>query len=317
MPELPEVQTVVNGLTDKIVGLKIKDVWTDYNSKYYLGKKSIKDPKFFRKFKKEIVGAKVVEVQRRAKNILIFLDNQKVILVHLKMTGHFLFGKYTFNKKEKTYIPEGGFVDPKKLKKDKNLQKQVLEKPLTDPFNKFIHFVIDFEKYQLTLSDMRKFASVTLLDKNEIPEIFRKTGPEIFDLSKKDFLKIFENKKGKIKTVFMNPEVVAGIGNIYSDEILWEIGVHPESEVSKIPEEKFGEMLAVSKKILKKSIASGGDSMSDFRNIEGKKGKFQNSHKAYKLEKTKCQKKNCCGIIEKKQIGQRIGRFCKKHQIKY
>ena len=115
----------------------------------------------------------------------------------------------------------------------------------------------------------------------------------------------------------MNPEFIAGIGNIYSDEILWKVGVHPESEISKIPSFLLKEIIKFSKKILKSSIDIGGDSMSDFRNIEGERGKFQNKHKCYKLENTPCQKKGCYGILKKNKIGSRIARFCPSHQKLY
>src|SRR3990167_6194406 len=94
MPELPEVQTTVNGINRYIKGLVIKDVWTNYKSPYHKGKDNIKDPKFFRKFKKKIIGKKIIDAERRAKNVIINLSGGAVILVHMKMTGHLLFGDY-------------------------------------------------------------------------------------------------------------------------------------------------------------------------------------------------------------------------------
>src|SRR5689334_14233504 len=98
MPELPEVQTTVNGLTRTVVGLHIKDAWSDYDSKHIGASGSIRDAKYFQSFRKKVIGRKIREVRRRAKNILIYLDNQTVILVHMKMTGHLLFGTYEFKK---------------------------------------------------------------------------------------------------------------------------------------------------------------------------------------------------------------------------
>src|ERR1035437_9097936 len=96
MPELPEVQTTVNGLRKHVIGLVIRDVWSNYDSAYYRGSETIKDPKFFKYFKKEVVGNKVISIDRRAKNILINLSGEKTILVHMKMTGHLLYGQYKF-----------------------------------------------------------------------------------------------------------------------------------------------------------------------------------------------------------------------------
>ena len=236
------------------------------------------------------------------------------------MTGHFLYGDYDFSKTKNTFIPRGGWVEREDLKKDKNgkLKDKVKKNPLQDPFNKFIHFAIVFsDKKVLALSDMRKFATVSLTDTKNLKNYFSETGPEPFDLKPSQFAKMAKEKKGKIKTVLMKPEFIAGIGNIYSDEILWKIGVHPESEISQVPSFKLKEAIKYAKKILKKSISVGGDSMSDFRNIEGKKGGYQNSHNAYKLEGTICKKKDCGGIIEKKVVGTRVARYCPIHQKKF
>ncbi len=318
MPELPEVQTVVDGINEKIKGRIIADFWTDYYSKSYFGKKNIKDPKYFSLFKKENKGSKILKAERRAKNILIFLDNENIIVIHLKMTGHLLFGDYFFSQEENTFLPRGGYISPKELKKNKELSKEIEKNPLRDPFNKFIHFVISFKDgKKLALSDMRKFATIFYLKKNELDNFINEFGPEPFDLNEKEFVFMAKNKRGKIKTVLMNPYFIAGIGNIYSDEILWMTGVHPESEISKVSEKKLIEILKFAKKILKKSINLGGDSMSDFRNIEGRRGGFQKYHNCYKLEGTKCKKDKCNGVLEKKNINGRIGRYCPLHQKKY
>jgi formamidopyrimidine-DNA glycosylase len=99
MPELPEVETTVRGLNKTIKGLVIKDAWTNYNSPFHKTKDNIKNPSFFNAFRKHIVGAKVVKTERKAKNILIHLNTNKTILVHMKMTGHLLFGLYNYGRR--------------------------------------------------------------------------------------------------------------------------------------------------------------------------------------------------------------------------
>src|SRR5574344_1744122 len=101
MPELPEVQTTASILNKEIKGLKILDVWTDYDSVFHKGKNNIKDKKYFSFFKDEIINKKIVSVERRAKNVLINVSGNlksqkenKTILVHMKMTGHLLYGNY-------------------------------------------------------------------------------------------------------------------------------------------------------------------------------------------------------------------------------
>ncbi|MEN9649099.1 MAG: hypothetical protein RL094_66 [Candidatus Parcubacteria bacterium] len=306
MPELPEVQTTVNGIHRVAKGLTIKDVWTDYNSPFHSQKDNIKNPSFFTEFSKAVIGANIVGASRRAKNILIHLSNGKTILVHMKMTGHMMFGKYR--------------IDTSKAKDPWSPVEA--DGPLADPFNRFIHFVITFSNNtQLVLSDMRKFAKVTLLDTESLstsPDL-QHIGPEPLDAQ--FTLNVFKeriNKKpnGKIKSVLMDQTLISGIGNIYSDEVLWRAGVHPETTVSKIPEDKVKAMLKAVKETLERGIDFGGDSMSDYRNIDGERGKFQDHHEAYRRTGKECRKRGCGGKIVRKVVGGRSAHFCDTHQEK-
>ncbi len=306
MPELPEVETTVRGIRKYAVGKTITDCWTDYNSVFHKNKENIKDVAYFHKFRKILVNAKIVSTDRRAKNILIHLSNGHTILIHMKMTGHVLYGKYEFDaKKEK---------DPWTPKNDG---------PLCDPFNRFIHFVITLsDGNQLVLSDMRKFAKVTLV-KTELLDVSLHTkhlGPE--PLEKSFDIKKFKERLAKspntpIKSALMDQELISGIGNIYSDEILWRGGVHPESKFDTIPGKLVSLMFKAMKETLKKGIDLGGDSMSDYRNLDGERGKFQEHHEAYRRTKLKCRKRGCDGTILRKIIRGRSGHFCDTHQKIY
>lgn len=105
MPELPEVETTTRGLQKEIVGKTIKDVWTDLNTKDKRKSDTVANTKFFQKFRKEVVGRKIIKAERRAKNILVRLSGGKTILIHLKMTGHLLYGKYKFLPKKNKWRP--------------------------------------------------------------------------------------------------------------------------------------------------------------------------------------------------------------------
>ncbi len=309
MPELPEVETTVRGLQKYAVGKTVVDCWTDYNSAFHKDKENIKDPRYFVSFKKKLVGAKIIGADRRAKNILIHLSNGYTLLIHMKMTGHVLYGKYTFDKKKKK--------DPWTPATDSG--------PLADPFNRFIHFVITLDGHHLVLSDMRKFAKVTLVETSLLDSSLHTAhlGPEpltkSFDL-KKFIERLSKNTKmskmpeGPIKSALMDQELIAGIGNIYSDEILWRASVHPESRFSAIPTKQISLMFTAMKETLKKGIDFGGDSMSDYRNLDGERGKFQEHHEAYRRTGKPCRKKGCKGTIVRKVIRGRSGHFCDTHQ---
>lgn len=282
MPELPEVQTTVDGLNKTVKSRKITGVTTSYNSPYYHSKEEIKNPLFFKEFKKRILGQKIIKAERRAKNILIHLSNGETILVHMKMTGYFFYNP------------------PKEAK--------------------FVRLTFNLDNGKiLVFSDMRKFAKVTVLKTADIHDSIhlKDLGPEPLD-SKFVFAtfkeRLSHKPKGRIKQVLMDPNVIAGIGNIYSDEILWRGNVHPLSHVSKIPEKNLKLMFAATKETLQKGIDFGGDSMSDYKNIEGEKGKFQDHHRAYKKNKEACMKRGCKGVLERVVVSSRSAHFCPIHQ---
>jgi formamidopyrimidine-DNA glycosylase len=307
MPELPEVQTTVNILNKELKGLKILDVWTDYNSSYYLGKNSIKDKKYFSFFRKELLNNKIIGVRRRAKNVLISVSGNyrdkkvgKTILIHMKMTGHLLYGKYCFN---------AGKWSPKD------------DVALSDPYNRFIHLVFRLSNMKhLALSDARKFAKVIVFDTNKesILGDLNKLGPEPLekDFDFKKFKETLQKKyNGKIKTVLMDQEIISGIGNIYSDEALWYSGINPQERVKNISDRKLKELFKNIKKVLNESLLLGGDSMSDYRNPYGKKGGYQKIHKVYRKAGEKCVRKNCSGIIQRIKVCGRSAHFCNCHQM--
>ena len=118
--------------------------------------------------------------------------------------------------------------------------------------------------------------------------------------------KIISRKpNGKIKTVLMDHSVVAGIGNIYSDEILWASRINPERKVSSLTDSDIKEIFKWVKKLLVKGIDFGGDSMSDYRNPLAEKGDFQNHHNVYRRTGKPCLRKGCSGKIVRKIVLQR------------
>jgi len=303
MPELPEVQTIVSDLRKILPGLKIMDIETDW-------KKMFKNCSF-ENFKKEVIGEKILAVRRLGKNILIDLSGGKTILVHQKMTGHFLYGKW-----ELVTPPVAGGA--RWMGKEAGAIRD-------DPQNRFIHLVFNLSKgKQLALSDLRKFAKVLLWPTDKLSELedINNLGPDPtapdFDFNKfqerlAPLAAGLAGKKGKIKTVLMDQSVFAGIGNIYSDEILWLAGIHPLRQVSSLTREELEKIFSSTKKILKKAIEARGTSDSDYRDPSGNKGGYQEMLYVYGLEGEKCQKKDG-GIIARLKVGGRSAHFCPVHQ---
>ena len=287
MPELPEVETIVRELNREVLGRAFFDVWTDFP-------KMIKKPKSFEEFRKEIKGKKILNIRRRGKNILFDLSGNKTLLIHQKLTGHLLLGKWELEKGEWEAKIPGPLAE--------------------DPMNKFLHLIFWLDDgRQLALSDLRKFAKVELWDKESLEksEEMKNLGPEPLekDFTFEKFKEVLsKKKKGKIKQVLMDQEVIAGLGNIYSDEILWKAKIHPFKDISKLSEEELEGIYQAMEEILKKAINAKGESISDFRRITGEKGGFDPLRKVYRREGEKCPR--CGSIIKRIKIGGRSAHFC-------
>ncbi|MDP3999468.1 MAG: bifunctional DNA-formamidopyrimidine glycosylase/DNA-(apurinic or apyrimidinic site) lyase [bacterium] len=308
MPELPEVQTVVNDLNKRVAGRKITGVWFDWP-------KMLKDPldqqrnkiahKHVEVFQKVIKGKKILEVKRRAKNILMYLSGNLVLLTHLKMTGHYLVGKWKIERaKTRGVRPRAIPISPPEM--------------VNDPYNRYIHIIFYLDNgQQLALSDLRKFAKAVLGTKEQIenlPELL-KLGPEANDpkLTLEKFKTLILKERRKIKQVLMDPEVIAGIGNIYSDEILWQSRIHPFKPANKLKDEEIKIMYLAMKIILAKALKLRGTSSSDYRDTAGKKGGYDKVLLAYDREGEPC--KRCGAKIVRKKIGGRSAHFCPRCQV--
>jgi len=287
MPELPEVQTVVSDLNEKIKGDIIVDFWSDW-------KKAIKEPSFD-KFVRNTQNKKLLRAWRWGKNLFIDLSGGKTLYIHLKMTGHLLIKSKIKNQKSK-------------------LRSNYFE----DKVNQYIHHIWRLKSGRtIEFSDLRKFAKIVLVDTKKIkdlPEI-KKLGIDAMDseFTLKKFREILTKRKNKkIGLVLMEQESIAGIGNIYRSEILFESGIDPQRPVSSLKENEIEKIHSQIKKILKKAIHLRGTSDSDYRDTSGAPGGFQNVLKVYNREKENCKK--CGTIIKRMQMGQRSVFFCPKCQ---
>lgn len=295
MPELPEVETIVQDLKTKISGHKILGVDSDWP-------KIVKEPDY-KKFKREIRGLIIENIERKGKNIVIYLSQNKVLLIHLKMTGHPLVSTcWEFTNA--------------KLKK-KNLEEcQELDAIDKDPQNRFIHIGFSLDKGKsLLLSDLRKFASIKLTDKEKLSEILKDLGPDAMDndLNFETFKRILQKEKKEIKKILMDQTKIAGIGNIYSDEILFDAKINPEKRINLLTPSEIKIIYHSMKKILKEAIKRRGTSISDFRDTAGEKGFYGDIRKVYRRTDEPCPKK-CGGTIKRVTIGGRSAHFCPKCQ---
>ncbi len=318
MPELPEVQTIVDDLNRKIIGRRIKRIWFDipkaitiiFADKYGKMRGTVRNSKELKRvFEKEIKGLEIIEIKRRGKNILIYLNqkpktkNQKfLLLIHQKLTGHLLYGKWQVDK-----------VKNQKLK-----VKNLLKGPLEEKVNNYIHLIFYLNNgWQLGLSDLRKFAKVLFGPKEEIEKMpdLLKIGPEPLDkkLTIKKFKSLINQEGRKIKQVLMDQEVLAGIGNIYSDEILWFAKINPLKPANNLTVIELKRIYSAMQRVLKKAVKLRGTSISDYRDIYGNSGSYAGKRYAYQRTGKPCQR--CQSLIRRIKLGGRSAHYCPVCQL--
>ena len=299
MPELPEVETIKNDLKEKILKKKIKKV--DLRLK-----KIVKSSA--RNFALDLEGNNFKDIKRRGK-LLIFsvgtkqrlVPTNKYLLIHLRMTGQLIYQK---NKK----IIAGGHSD--------GGREEAAPRLYNDLPNKHTHVIFYFsDKSQLFFNDLRRFGVVKIVNEKELEEIIDDFGIEPLEksFSLKVFKDIIGNKSGNVKAFLLNQKYVAGIGNIYADEILFEAKILPNRKIDSL---KVGEIKAIYqaiKKILKKAVKHRGTTFNSYTDARGQKGNFTKFLKVYKREGERCLR---CkkGIIQKIKIAGRGTRYCDKCQ---
>ncbi|MBI4119851.1 MAG: DNA-formamidopyrimidine glycosylase [Parcubacteria group bacterium] len=275
MPELPEVETITQDLRRKLIGWRIVDLWSDW-PKYF------KSSGGFNRAKRILIGRRITGLERLGKNILFYLSGGYALAVHLKMTGHFLFSP--------------------------------------PPRPHYTHLIFDLkkggQKSKLYFSDVRKFARILIGRKDVVmtrPEI-SKLGPDPLGLSLREFIARIEKCRGKIKAILLNQEILAGVGNIYSDEALYLAKINPLSRVEKIPLAQKKLLFNKLVSVLKKSLALKGSSRRDYRLPSGGKGDYYGARLVYARKGEKCA---CGGVVATLKIGSRTAHFCPKCQKLY
>ncbi|MCC3145558.1 DNA-formamidopyrimidine glycosylase [Halanaerobium sp. Z-7514] len=275
MPELPEVQTVIKGLRPLIVDKKITEL--EVREENLIGYPDIS----IDELKKRLIGAKIESISRRGKYILINLDIDKILVIHLRMTGKLLVKEAAEFKDKHTHVI----------------------------------FTLD-DGQEIRFNNVRKFGRIYLIDpeKPEQAGGLANLGPEPLSeqLSLEDFKKLFANRRGVIKSLLLNQKFIAGIGNIYADEILYLSGIEPERKADSLSEEEKEKIYFNMRDILEKGIIYGGTSFSDYVNAFGEKGSFQAELKVHQRQGEAC---HICGSkIKKKKIGGRASYYCPKCQ---
>ena len=268
MPELPEVQTVLDTLESKIKDREITDIKILYEPIIEGSKRT---------FRKKLIGQHFRNFKRRGKYLLFEMDDLTLVS-HLRMEG-------------KYFILDESY-----------------------PLSKHDHviFYLDDGK-QLRYNDVRKFGRMELIEKKDEYEDFHGLGPEPFsDRFNVAYCKEYLGKKKlPIKQVLLEQSFVAGIGNIYADEILFAIRINPKKRADRLDEDDIRNLIRETRKILKKAIKAGGTTIRSYTSSLGVTGRFQLSLNVHTVEKCPI----CNSDIKKITVGGRGTYYCENCQI--
>ncbi len=263
MPELPEVETVVRGLRPKLEGYRLKRV-----------EQRRPDLRFPlpENFAKRLTGRRVERIQRRAKYMLLYLDDGQALLCHLGMSGRMTIV-------EPPPAPKGSKGAPR------------------PPLDKHDHVIFTTDAgVEIRFNDARRFGIMDLVDADalEAHPLLRDLGPEPLgnDFNGPGLAAALKGKRSPIKAALLDQRVVAGLGNIYVCEALYFAGISPRRQAYTVQGGRAEKLAAAVRQVLTRAIQAGGSSLRDYVQADGELGYFQHEWAVYGREGEPCK---ACG----------------------
>ena len=274
MPELPEVETVVRGLRPHLTGrtfVHVEQRRPDLREKLPAG------------FARRLIGRNVTAVERRAKYILIRLDDGNVLVVHLGMSGRFVLG----------------------------------ERPNAVGLHEHLAFTLDDGRV-LRFTDPRRFGLMDLIPGAELAahRRFAGIGPEPLspDFTGPALARLLDGRRGPIKAALFDQRTVAGVGNIYACEALFAAGLSPKRPSGSVKGARALRLVTALREVLERAIAAGGSSARDYVNANGEQGWFQAQWAVYDREGQPCPACDCKAGIRRIVQSGRSTFYCPRRQ---
>ncbi len=336
MPELPEVETVRRGLEKLIIGKVVKAATSNTPKSF---------PNAPADVERFLTGAEITAVRRRAKVLMIDLDNEYSLMIHLKMTGQLVYVGVTqpFSSEDTRAVKNGSLAGERRSPSEKvaslpdhfdTRAAEVLSDETSElrfgaghPNDSLIgelpdrstRIIIEFtDGSHLYFNDQRKFGWVKLLPSIEIPNIdfMKKVGPEPLeaDFTWQEFAERFKRRaKTSIKAALLDQTVVAGVGNIYADESLWGAKLHPQRLVATITGDEFHLLFDELRSVMNLAIEKGGSTDKNYVNAEGKRGSYMDFARVFRREGSPCPR--CKATIVKFKAAGRGTHICPNCQV--
>jgi len=278
MPELPEVETVMRGLSPVMTGAVI--------ARADVNRPDLRWP-FPDRMAQRLTGQRVQGLRRRSKYILADLASGESLLVHLGMSGRMLISG----------DPLGAFVH---------------DHPATQ---KHDHVVFHMGNgARVTFNDPRRFGAMDLLDTAtaDAHKLLAVLGPEPLgnDFHEAVLIAAFKNKNTPVKSALLDQRIVAGLGNIYVCEALYRAGIHPARKAGRISKARVASLVPIIRQVLSEAIEAGGSTLRDFKQADGELGYFQHSFDVYGREGEPCKTEGCDSTIKRIVQSGRSSFFC-------
>jgi formamidopyrimidine-DNA glycosylase len=286
MPELPEVEVTRRRIGKLLVGRRIARLVTTKPSYFFLTSP--------RTLQRALVGRTVQELSRHGKYLLARLDDDGTLLLHLGMTGQ-LFG-------------EG--ARSLRLLRAPDRRTPSTEEPRGFQPDEHTHLQLEFEDAgpRVFFRDVRKFGKVLLIGAGRSDARLEKLGVDALEATGQHLFEAAKKRATPIKSLLLDQSVIAGIGNIYADEALFLAGVSPRRAARRVDAEACAAIVAAAQRVMRRSIQTGGSSISDYVNPDGSDGGYQNERRVYGREDEPC---HTCGTpLKRVVIAQRSSCFC-------
>ncbi|HEX7479142.1 MAG TPA: bifunctional DNA-formamidopyrimidine glycosylase/DNA-(apurinic or apyrimidinic site) lyase [Polyangiales bacterium] len=287
MPELPEVEVTRRELLPRLLGRRITEVATTRPSYFFLTAPA--------RLRRELPGKTAVDLVRVGKYLLLQLDDDARLLLHLGMTGQLFFSgepslRLLSALRGVTLAPEAqlaGFVP-----------------------DAHTHLSLSFSDAgpALYFRDVRKFGKVELLSIAQSSKRLAKLGVDALVATGADLHRASRGRKVATKTLLLDQSVLAGVGNIYADEALFLAGVSPVRRAHRLQPDSCDAIVRAVQRVMLRSIETGGSSISDYVRPLGERGSYQDERRVYARTGEPCQ---VCGTpIKRRVLGQRSTHYC-------
>ncbi len=287
MPELPEVETVRRGLEPVMAGRRLVRV--------IQRRPDLRWP-LPERFAERLTGRRVGPLRRRSKYLLIDLDGDETLIVHLGMSGRLLIGGATLGEFHHGAAGDSAFGD-----------------------GKHDHVVFDIEGgKRVVFNDARRFGAMDLWPTADLDahRLLASLGPEpLGNAFNEDYLADrLAGRRMPIKAALLDQRIIAGLGNIYVCEALYRAGVAPKRPAGSISRPRIAALTTAIRETLMDAIAAGGSSLRDYRQADGELGYFQHAFRVYDREGRPCRTQNCRGTIRRIPQSGRSSFYCPKCQ---